>query len=314
MDTAVAVTTFRDEEKLLSPTDLPPPPSSDGNVSAVVQVESENEISNVQLESRQNEQTTVQVTVSFDAPVKDDDKPNVHTAQSESPSVKGGYNLRCQPRSVVRLVDQPARLSMPMKAGKADEKAGRIVRKRFGAKIRDDTKQSRSAVGDGKRKRRTKRSGARSKVQTSSEEKGKRQRKRPCTMVNDVGSSLKHTVMAHGEVSQSRSSLKAGEVVLMDYEMNEKMLAMIVRKVKEALVRRRREGTAFCLCKFLEMRSSVFYFHVATELKKFLDDFDSPPWQVIVGRSFGVDVTYDLDSFAYFFLGDIGFMVFRHFR
>ncbi|KFD73247.1 hypothetical protein M514_14587 [Trichuris suis] len=50
------------------------------------------------------------------------------------------------------------------------------------------------------------------------------------------------------------------------------------------------------------------------KVKKFLDNFDSPAWQVIVGRSFGVDITYDYESFAYFFLGDVAFMVFRKLR
>ncbi|KHJ45520.1 hypothetical protein D918_04257 [Trichuris suis] len=136
------------------------------------------------MESTSTEEATVQVTVSFDTPVKEEKSK----AQSDSPSVKGGYNLRCQPRSVARLVDQPARLSMrarmekSMKASKAGEGTKRIVRKKFAANITDDDRQSigsRSKAGEGKRKRRAKRGGARSKLQRNTDEKNKRQRKRP---------------------------------------------------------------------------------------------------------------------------------------
>ncbi|KFD73303.1 hypothetical protein M514_04586 [Trichuris suis] len=79
----------------------------------------------------------------------------------------------------------------------------------------------------------------------------------------------------------------------MDYEMTEEMLEVAVLKAKEALDK---------------------YDDEEEMMKTFFDNYDCPSWQVIVGRSFGVDITHDYGSFAYFSLRDIAFLIFRNIR
>ncbi|KFD54439.1 hypothetical protein M513_04586 [Trichuris suis] len=88
----------------------------------------------------------------------------------------------------------------------------------------------------------------------------------------------------------------------MDYEMTEEMLEVAVLKAKEALDKYDDEEECFLI------------FHIAKMMKTFFDNYDCPSWQVIVGRSFGVDITHDYGSFAYFSLRDIAFLIFRNIR
>ncbi|KHJ45521.1 hypothetical protein D918_04258 [Trichuris suis] len=66
----------------------------------------------------------------------------------------------------------------------------------------------------------------------------------PVAMIRDIGSSIKDAAVNRAEVAQS-GSMRPGKALIMDYEMNEKMLRMVVRKVKEALLRYEDEEEVF---------------------------------------------------------------------
>ena len=50
---------------------------------------------------------------------------------------------------------------------------------------------------------------------------------------------------------------------------------------------------------------------IATLVKKTLDRDVGPTWHVIVGTSFGSFVTHESKNFAYFYINDLGFLVFK---
>ncbi|TMW68275.1 hypothetical protein Poli38472_005743 [Pythium oligandrum] len=51
---------------------------------------------------------------------------------------------------------------------------------------------------------------------------------------------------------------------------------------------------------------------VAQQIKKELEETQVGAWHVIVGKSFGSFVSHEVKKMLYFFLGQIGFLVFRH--
>ena len=52
---------------------------------------------------------------------------------------------------------------------------------------------------------------------------------------------------------------------------------------------------------------------VAAQVKNELDQHAAgPTWHVIVGKSFGSHVTHETNHVIYFFLGEIGFLVYKH--
>lgn len=50
---------------------------------------------------------------------------------------------------------------------------------------------------------------------------------------------------------------------------------------------------------------------IATYLKKELDLQYGASWHVIAGKSFGSYVTHEQGYFAYFYIGDLAFLVFK---
>ena len=50
---------------------------------------------------------------------------------------------------------------------------------------------------------------------------------------------------------------------------------------------------------------------VAAQVKNELDQA-GPTWHVIAGKSFGSHVTHETNHIIYFFLGEIGFLVYKH--
>lgn len=50
---------------------------------------------------------------------------------------------------------------------------------------------------------------------------------------------------------------------------------------------------------------------IATFLKKELDLLYGPTWHVIVGKSFGSYVTHEQGYFAYFYVGELAFLIFK---
>lgn len=50
---------------------------------------------------------------------------------------------------------------------------------------------------------------------------------------------------------------------------------------------------------------------IAAYLKKELDLLYGALWHVVVGRSFGSYVTHELGFFAYYFIGELAFIVFK---
>ncbi|KAM9893960.1 hypothetical protein OXX80_000328 [Metschnikowia pulcherrima] len=50
---------------------------------------------------------------------------------------------------------------------------------------------------------------------------------------------------------------------------------------------------------------------VATYLKKELDLLYGASWHVVVGKSFGSHVTHEQGYFAYFYIGETAFLVFK---
>lgn len=51
---------------------------------------------------------------------------------------------------------------------------------------------------------------------------------------------------------------------------------------------------------------------IATYLKKELDLLYGASWHVIVGKSFGSYVTHELGYFAYFYIGELAFLIFKN--
>ncbi|KAF0719044.1 hypothetical protein AaE_010518 [Aphanomyces astaci] len=51
---------------------------------------------------------------------------------------------------------------------------------------------------------------------------------------------------------------------------------------------------------------------VAHQIKKDLEETNDGSWHVIVGKSFGSFVTHEVKKMVYFFLGQVGFLIFRH--
>nr|CCA14256.1 conserved hypothetical protein [Albugo laibachii Nc14] len=54
------------------------------------------------------------------------------------------------------------------------------------------------------------------------------------------------------------------------------------------------------------------YTEVAEQVKKEMEQMQPGAWHVIVGKSFGSFVTHEVKCLLYFFLGQIGFLVYRH--
>ncbi|KAF5210086.1 putative 54S ribosomal protein [Clavispora lusitaniae] len=50
---------------------------------------------------------------------------------------------------------------------------------------------------------------------------------------------------------------------------------------------------------------------IATYLKKELDLLYGASWHVIVGKSFGSYVTHEQGYFAYFYIGELAFLIFK---
>ena len=50
---------------------------------------------------------------------------------------------------------------------------------------------------------------------------------------------------------------------------------------------------------------------IAKYIKTELDRLKGGTWHVIVGKNFGSYVTYDKNSFIYFSIGDLSFLVFQ---
>lgn len=51
---------------------------------------------------------------------------------------------------------------------------------------------------------------------------------------------------------------------------------------------------------------------IATYLKKELDLLYGASWHVIVGKSFGSYVTHELGYFAYFYIDELAFLIFKN--
>ncbi|OQS01714.1 hypothetical protein ACHHYP_00325 [Achlya hypogyna] len=51
---------------------------------------------------------------------------------------------------------------------------------------------------------------------------------------------------------------------------------------------------------------------VAQQIKKEIEETADGSWHVIVGKSFGSFVTHEVKKMVYFFLGQIGFLIFQH--
>ena len=50
---------------------------------------------------------------------------------------------------------------------------------------------------------------------------------------------------------------------------------------------------------------------VASHIKKEFDRHHDPTWHCFVGRNFGSYVTHEADHYIYFYLGQIGFLIFK---
>lgn len=69
--------------------------------------------------------------------------------------------------------------------------------------------------------------------------------------------------------------------------------------------------------KVLEMAIDAFKNYkapkdIATYLKKELDLLYGSSWHVIVGKSFGSYVTHEQGYFAYFYIGELAFLIFKN--
>ncbi|KAE8893595.1 Cytoplasmic dynein light chain 2 [Phytophthora cinnamomi] len=51
---------------------------------------------------------------------------------------------------------------------------------------------------------------------------------------------------------------------------------------------------------------------VAQQIKHEIEETQEGAWHVIVGKSFGSFVSHEVKKMLYFFLGQIGFLVYRH--
>lgn len=60
-------------------------------------------------------------------------------------------------------------------------------------------------------------------------------------------------------------------------------------------------------------RGEVKHFHeIAKAVKEAFDEKYPGSWHVIVGKSYGSFVTHQASRMIYFFLGQVGFLIFQH--
>jgi dynein light chain LC8-type len=56
----------------------------------------------------------------------------------------------------------------------------------------------------------------------------------------------------------------------------------------------------------------TYYKDVAKSIKDEFDKQKGGTWNVVVGRSFGSFVTHETKTIVYFYLGNVGFLIWRH--
>ena len=55
-----------------------------------------------------------------------------------------------------------------------------------------------------------------------------------------------------------------------------------------------------------------YYHEIAEMIKKEIDEHLGGTWHVFVGKSFGSFVTHETKNICYFFIGQVGFLIFKH--
>ena len=56
----------------------------------------------------------------------------------------------------------------------------------------------------------------------------------------------------------------------------------------------------------------TYYKDIAQTIKEDMDKEKGGMWNVVIGRSFGSFVTHETKTIVYFYLGNVGFFVWRH--
>eukprot|EP01059_Diplonema_ambulator_P007849 TRINITY_DN17365_c0_g1_i1.p1 TRINITY_DN17365_c0_g1~~TRINITY_DN17365_c0_g1_i1.p1 ORF type:complete len:110 (+),score=26.07 TRINITY_DN17365_c0_g1_i1:76-405(+) len=87
--------------------------------------------------------------------------------------------------------------------------------------------------------------------------------------------------------------MAGSEAVVRITDMNKQMLQDAV------------DCAAYALTKYKEQKG------IAQFMKKEFDAKYSTKWHVVVGKDFGSYVTHEVKDFSYFFIGDLGFLLWR---
>mmetsp|Transcript_5990 Transcript_5990/g.7373 ORF Transcript_5990/g.7373 Transcript_5990/m.7373 type:complete len:103 (+) Transcript_5990:100-408(+) len=88
-------------------------------------------------------------------------------------------------------------------------------------------------------------------------------------------------------------------IQILHKEMGEEMEAFSLKTVQTAYIS-------------LMKGEKVHMKDVAEMVKLAFDDKYPGAWHVIVGKSFGSFVTHEVSSIIYFFVGSVGFLIFKH--
>jgi dynein light chain LC8-type len=73
-----------------------------------------------------------------------------------------------------------------------------------------------------------------------------------------------------------------------------------------------KKGEAFAINKAIEaLERQQTEKEMASYIKKEFDRYMNPTWHVFVGRNFGSFVTHEVDNYIYFYIGQMGFLIFK---
>ncbi|DAZ96011.1 TPA: hypothetical protein N0F65_008990 [Lagenidium giganteum] len=99
--------------------------------------------------------------------------------------------------------------------------------------------------------------------------------------------------------AQKKDDVSVGSLRILYMDSSKELEEFIINSATNAL-------------KALYKGEKSHFTEVAQQIKKELEENQPGAWHVVVGKSFGSFVTHEVKKMLYFFLGQIGFLVFRH--
>ncbi|CAM9290296.1 unnamed protein product [Heterosigma akashiwo] len=102
-----------------------------------------------------------------------------------------------------------------------------------------------------------------------------------------------------GKADEKKDESLVGKLRVEYNELNEEVQQIIVEAAEESLT---------------DLLSGVLHYYqdVAGKIKTSIEEKCGGSWHIVVGKNFGSFVTHQTRSIIYFFLGEVGFLIFRH--